>query len=64
MGVDMNTLMGDYGFVVNEQVDALERSRGSIPQSSNGCPARGYGGSVFDPTHLAKSEIDTDRHKP
>lgn len=24
IGVDMNPLMGDYGFVVNEQVDASD----------------------------------------
>ncbi len=28
IGVDMNPFVGDYGFVVNEQVDALKRTSG------------------------------------
>lgn len=34
-GVDMNPLMGDYGFVVNEQVDAPDLKTHRVRQTNN-----------------------------
>lgn len=54
IGVDMNPLMGDYGFAVNEQVDACEVLSGCAV-----CKRIG-----FESAKLAiKPEFDTGHHK-